>query len=66
MRSCFEKLCFRYDLSQQAVTFSKLATEAQEQDVKTVQSWGRRHKNNANDILLVFLFLAVKIFHAMF
>ena len=35
---CLEKLCFWYDPSQQAITFSKLATEAQEQGVKVVQN----------------------------
>ena len=65
-KSCFGKLCFWYDLSQQAITFSKLATEAQEQGVKTIQNQERRHKNNVNVIFLLFLLLTVNIFQAMF
>ena len=37
IRSCFKKLCFQYDPSQQTITCLKLATETQEQGVKTVQ-----------------------------
>ena len=52
-------MCFRYDPSEQTITFSKLVTEAQEQGVKTVQNQERRHKSDVNNIVLVFLLLTV-------
>ena len=42
------------------------ATEAQEPDVKTVQNSERRHNNDVNDIVLLFLLLIVNILHTMF
>ena len=60
------EVVFLYDRSQQAITISKLPTEAQEQGVKTVQNKEQRHKNDISDIVTVFLLLTVGIFQAKF
>ena len=52
--------------SQKTTTYSKLATEASEQGVKTVQNSEWRHMNDVNDIVLVLLLLTGNIFYTMF
>ena len=44
----------------------KVVIETLEKCVKYVQSYQLKHQNNVNDFVLVFLFLTLNIFHAIF
>ena len=47
-------------------TCSNLTTEILERYVKYVQSRQQKHRNNVNDVVLVFLLLTLNIFHTFF
>ena len=48
------------------ITYSKSATEAQEEGVKTAKNSEGRHYNDVNGNVLVYLLLTVNIFQTLF
>ena len=52
--------------SQPIFACSKSVIETLEKCLKCVQSYELKHQNNVNDFVLVFLFLTLNIFHAIF
>ena len=52
--------------TQPAITYLKLTKETLEKGVKYVQSYLKKHQNDAKDVVLASLLLTLNIFHTLF